>query len=134
MNNRDYYRRIFSEAWQKYQASASLSELETQLISVILQHPEYHAELEKPDLISSFSLDENPYLHLGLHVSLLEQLHTERPPGINAIYKNLLAKIGDAHETQHQMMNVMAELIWEAQKKGALAEDAEYLKKLGELN
>jgi len=40
-------------------------------------------------------------------VGLLEQLSTQRPLGINSIYENLLAKMNDAHEAQHQMMNVM---------------------------
>ncbi len=130
MNNRDYYRRIFSETWKKYSAGILLSDLEKQLIQVILQHPEYHPLLENPDFTSDFDLDQNPYLHLGLHVGLLEQLSTERPPGINAIYKNLLAKIGETHETEHQIMNVMAELIWSAQKNGSAPSDVEYLEKL----
>lgn len=130
MNNRDYYRQVFSETWQKYRASENLSAFEGQLLEVMLEHPEYHAELEKPDFLSHFALDENPYLHLGLHMGLLEQLSTERPMGINHLYEQLLAKINDVHETQHHMMNVMAELLWAAQKTGALASEAEYLEKL----
>jgi len=42
--------------------------------------------------------------------------------------------MNDAHEAQHQMMNVMAELIWSAQKNGAPASDVEYLEKLRRLN
>lgn len=130
MNHRDYYRQVFSETWQKYRASQALTAFEKPLLEVILQHPEYHPELEKPDLLSHFAMDENPYLHLGLHMGLLEQLSTERPAGINHAYERLLAIIQDVHETQHHMMKVMAELLWAAQNKGALASEAEYLEKL----
>jgi hypothetical protein len=130
MNNRLYYRKIFTDAWKKYQAGECLSPLETQLIDIITQHPEYYAMLENPDFSEDFSTDNNPYLHLSLHVGLLEQLSTQRPAGINHLYETRVLKIGDAHKAQHEIMQIMAELMWEAQKLGSMPSDEEYVKKL----
>jgi len=130
--NRDQLRHLFFQAWQKKQKQAPLTALEQQIVSVIEQHPEYHRVIEQPErhLQEDYSTDNNPFLHLSLHLGLQEQLSTNRPAGINVIYEKLVHKVNDPHLAQHHMMDVMATLLWDAQQQGRLPDETTYLEKL----
>jgi hypothetical protein len=73
---------------------------------------------------------ENPYLHMGLHLALREQLATNRPAGIAAVRGRLEARLASAHAAEHRMIEVLAELLWAAQRRGSVADDQLYLERL----
>ncbi len=41
-DERHTYRKVYFEAWKKYSTHQDLSDLEKQLVQLILIHPEYH--------------------------------------------------------------------------------------------
>ena len=91
----------------------------------ISEHPEYHVIIESAasDLAnySPRSGQLNPWLHMGLHMAIREQVATNRPHGITEIHEQLAARAGDAHEAEHRMLTVLAEALWEAQRAGQAA-------------
>lgn len=133
-NNRDAYRNTFFTVWQKFQKKLPLDALETQLIHIILLHPEYQKFLHNTDLQQQeFTPEENPFLHMSLHLALHEQLQTNRPSGISQIYQQLKEKYQDEHEVKHHMMRVLAHLLWQAQQTGEMPDDKTYLEALREM-
>lgn len=129
-NNRDELRKFYMDSWQKFLQKQALSPLEEQIVSVVKEHPEYHALLENAQGLQGEYLPElgetNPFLHMGMHLGLKEQLSTNRPDGINTVYKTLVLKHGE-HEAEHKMMDCLAEAIWTAQKNNTMPDDIQYL-------
>lgn len=103
-----------------------------QIIQVIEQHPEYHAVLNDPEAAqqTDFPSDQNPFLHIGLHLSVLEQVKLDRPAGIRAAYQQLCAKYQDAHAVQHLLAETLAQCMWEAQQANTVPNEAAYLEKI----
>lgn len=119
--SRDQARRLFFDTWRKYRAHEALSGMETLVIGVILQHPEYHSMLDKPEqyLERDYAPEQgetNPFLHMSIHLAIEEQLSIDQPVGVKARYQSLLEKTGDAHAAQHEVMDCLAEMIWQAQR------------------
>jgi hypothetical protein len=129
-NNRDELRKFYVDSWQKFLQQQALSPLEAQVVAVVKEHPEYHAILENTQGLQGEYFPElgetNPFLHMGMHLGLREQLSTNRPEGIGALYKTLVLKHGQ-HEAEHEMMDCLAEAIWSAQKNNTLPDDIQYL-------
>ena len=89
--DRHELREMYADAWQKHRDKTPLSPLEAQIVQVIEDHPEYH-EAVGGDLAKDFTVEggkTNPFLHMGLHLSIREQVATDRPPGIAAIFRQL---------------------------------------------
>ena len=128
-NNRDAYRQTFFAAWQKYQKQLPLEPVEKQLIEIMLLHPEYHPLLNHPEAFEKqeFELEENPFFHMSLHLAIREQIRTDRPAGITAVYDALSARSEDA---EHLMMTCLAQMIWAAQQSGEMPSEEEYLSRL----
>ena len=132
-NDRLSYRHYFYAAWQKAQAREVLTPLESEIVEIIGEHPEYHfifndESLKERDYFPELG-EANPFLHLSLHLGLCEQLATNRPQGIREIYSALLAKHQDPHQTQHLMMERIAEMMHQA-RQGVPLDDARYLAEL----
>lgn len=108
-SDRNAYRQVFFDTWQKYNDKIKLEPLEQQLIHIILQHPEYHRYLNQPEryLDAEFfpeAGDINPFLHLSLHQAIIDQLQLDRPKGILSVYQRLLIKMGEPHQVEHVLM------------------------------
>jgi hypothetical protein len=134
-DNRNAYRQVFFDVWQKHLKKLPLEPLETQVLDIILGHAEYHALLDDPKTYMSqeFALEENPFFHMSLHIALHEQLQLDRPAGIQKIYRGLVMRNQSAHEVEHQMTTVMAVMMYQAQQDGRAPDENEYLKKLRRL-
>ncbi|MBI2801471.1 MAG: DUF1841 family protein [Gammaproteobacteria bacterium] len=131
VSSTDESRRFFAEAWRKRCAGEALAPLEMMVAEVIAAHPEYHA-LFGASLVPPTSAD-NPFLHLSLHIALNEQLQTDRPAGIRAIYATMKQQDGgDAHAAEHRIMTVLAETLWNAQHRGTAPDEAVYTAKLNQ--
>lgn len=46
--SRDQVREFFIETWRKHRATEVLTPLESMALDWILEHPEYHGDLESP--------------------------------------------------------------------------------------
>lgn len=129
---RDQLREQILTAWARAQQGKLLTSLESQIVDVIELHPEYHRLFDNPTLAreKNFSTEDNPFLHVSLHISLNEQLRCNRPKGIGELFALFVKKLGDDHTASHHMMGIMAELIWDAQQNGQLPDEMTYLERL----
>lgn len=141
-SDRRQHRLQFRDAWLKHIAEKTLTPLEKQIVSVIEEHPEYHeqvASLKDEEPVELIDLSrgacvENPFLHMGLHLALREQVGTDRPAGIKLITRQLLTKLaGEGHQVEHMMMDVLAESLWHAQQNNTAPNEQDYLESLKRL-
>jgi len=97
IQDRDSSRKFFSEVWEKYKKKMPLEALEQVVLDIIFQHPEYHKilEMDETDVAAMEFLPEagmtNPFLHMGMHIAIQEQIGSNRPEGITVLYQQLLA-------------------------------------------
>lgn len=136
--NRTQSRQRFVTSWNKQVNGEPLDPLEKQIVDVIEEHPEYHALLiaEKEQLKRDYTGDDgqsNPFLHMGMHLALREQVGTNRPNGIAMITRALLLKYQDGHTVEHMMMECLGEMLWDAQSNHAQPDEQAYLEKLKRL-
>ena len=136
-NDRRQLRRYFGEVWRKQLAGQALEPLETLIAQVIAQHPEYQAALTEGQALERDYFPEwgetNPFLHMGMHIAIQEQLLSDRPPGIVSLYQALCRRFGDSHSAEHRMLECLGETLWEAQRNGTPPDEALYLQRLGRL-
>jgi hypothetical protein len=131
-SDRKQLRQTFFNAWRKRSAGEVMTPLEEMVSQVVAMHPEYHAQLENPDQgLEKDYLPEagesNPFLHMAMHISLLEQVSTDRPPGIRQLHQRLCQKMGDEHQAEHQLMECLAQMLWEAQANQRMPDERAYL-------
>ena len=136
--DRSGLRRHYLEAWRKHRARLPLEPLDHQLVTVIEQHPEYHALLEADPqaLLRDYAPESgqsNPFLHLGLHLAIREQVATDRPAGIAAVHRELSQHLGDVHAAEHRMLEKLGEALWTSQRSGRPPDEAAYLESLRQL-
>lgn len=130
--SRDQARRFFFDTWRKYKESSILGSVEEIALAIILQHPEYHFLLESPEDFVDRDYppeagDANPFLHLGMHLAIREQLSIDQPQGIRRHYQRLLAKYGDESTAQHHVMECLGEVLWQAQRNNSVPDSRLYL-------
>jgi hypothetical protein len=133
--SREQLRKMYLDSWRKFSARAPLEPLEAQIAAVVADHPEYIPLLEAGEaaLTAEFTPEggrENPFLHMGLHLAIREQVATNRPNGIAEVHARLSAKLGDAHAAEHAMLERLAETMWEAQRSGRMPDERIYLERL----
>lgn len=132
-NDRQTHRRVFIEAWRKAEAGEPLEALEAQIVEILRLHPEYHVHLGDPEgALDRDWLPEdgetNPFLHLGLHLAVLEQTSLDRPSGIRKLYRQLIATTGDLHDADHRVMECLAEALWRTTQGSKPFNEKAYLK------
>lgn len=130
-------RSVFFSGWQKHKENQPLTPLEGQLVEVIIAHPEYHRLLDQainskdPTVLPASG--ENPFLHMGLHLAIRDQVAMNKPDGIAACYHSLLQKHGDPLYVEHLMMEPLAICLWESQRNNQLPDEIRYLNACKEL-
>jgi hypothetical protein len=87
---REELRQAYADAWRKRNAGQVLTPLEAMIADVIALHPEVHAVVEAPPpggaaMQAGADPAENPYLHMGLHIAVREQVSVDRPPGVREL-------------------------------------------------
>jgi hypothetical protein len=130
---------VYCAAWDKHRQGLALEALEQQIVAVIALHPEYHALLEDPDAALSRDYtpergQTNPFLHMGMHLAIREQLATDRPAGIVAAFGVLMVRVQDAHAAEHHMLECLGEALWQSQRSGQAPDEARYLECLQKLS
>jgi hypothetical protein len=130
-------RRVFIEAWRKKRSGEPLEPMEDMIAAVVAAHPAYHRFLEQVDALEKeFGIDDgetNPFLHMSMHIAIREQVSTDRPAGIRAIYQDLLAGFPDSHTLEHALMDCLGASLWEAQRAGIAPDEAGYLECVREI-
>lgn len=128
--SRDEARRFFILTWQKYHSGQALADIERLTLAILLDHPEYHPFLKEELLDHDWKPehgDTNPFLHIGMHLAIEEQLSIDQPAGIKALFQALLHKTGDAHTAKHEMIDGLAEMLWQAQRHLTAPDPITYL-------
>ena len=125
-------REFLFDLWDKHRAGAELTALEAMALAVVLEHPEYHAYLGNRERYLERDWkpeggETNPFLHMQMHLAIEEQVSIDQPPGIRAAIEALARKRGTLHEARHDVMECLAEVIWNAQRHGAAFDNAAYL-------
>ena len=135
--DREQLRRFFQTAWDKRLAGDTLQPLEQLVAEVIAQHPEYQHQLTGDEALQrDFSPDDgqiNPWLHMGMHISLGEQLMADRPTGLRDLYQRIANRLGDPHAAEHAIMDCLGVALWEAQRSNRAPDEAAYLECLRKL-
>ena len=129
--SRGQARQFFFDAWRKYRQREMLSAMENIALEVILLHPEYHAILDDTERYQDKDYlpemgDTNPFLHMSMHIAIREQLSIDQPVGIRQRFERLLTKTGDEHAVMHQIMECLAEMIWQAQRSQSAFDSTVY--------
>ena len=129
---------MYLATWRKYTAQQPLEPLEAQVAAVIAEHPEYVPLLESgPQALDADYTPEgggeNPFLHMGLHLAIREQVATNRPGGIAQIHASLSHRLGTSHAAEHTMQEALAETLWESQRSGRPPDEQRYLERLRKL-
>jgi hypothetical protein len=137
-NDRDSLRRYYCTVWDKAKTGQALEPLEHIIAGVIREHPEYQAVLTDTEtaLIREYTPEmgqTNPFLHMGMHIAIQEQLGANRPTGILHVYQQLCRRVGDNHAAEHGMMECLGETLWEAQRNGVEPDERVYLERLRRL-
>lgn len=137
-DDRDSLRRYYGAVWAKTNAGQPLEPLEQLIAAVIREHPEYQPVLTE----IGAALDReyppemgqtNPFLHMGLHIAIREQVSSDRPAGILGLYQRLCQRAGEAHTAEHGMMECLGETLWEAQRAGREPDEQTYLERVRRL-
>jgi hypothetical protein len=136
--SREELRRVYVDAWRKRRDGLPMEPLEAQISDVIALHPEYHAALERPEpaLDRDYSPEggqSNPFLHMGLHLAVRDQVATDRPAGIRSAFEAVARRMGSAHDAEHQLIECLAETMWEAQRANLPPDENAYLARVNRL-
>ena len=131
-HSRDQLRLTYCRVWQRLRAGQPLKPLEAQIAEVIVAHPEYQPLLEDQDDASGRDFDiglgaTNPFLHMGMHLALGEQVATDRPAGIAALHRQLCIQHGDRQAAEHAMMECLGEALWSAQRHATAPDETRYM-------
>ena len=126
-------RSMFSSAWRKRQNDEPLEPLELLIAEIVQFHPEYHQYVENPERYSDHDWlpehgDTNPFLHMAMHIGIQEQLGTDRPVGFRQLYQRLVERHQHPHPAEHEIMECLAEGLWQAQRNGRPPDEQAYLR------
>lgn len=117
-------RRFFAQVWRQRFAPLTLDALQQKALRIVEAHPEYahyleHVEDYLDKTWTPADGEENPFLHMSLHLSIQEQTAIDQPPGIRNIHQQLCVRHnGNWAEAEHGMIEALAETVWEAQRFG----------------
>ena len=125
-------RSFFCRTWRKQREGLPLTPLEAQAARWIDEHPEDHAELadEPAALAASYRVEdgrENPFLHLSMHLSILEQTGIDQPTGIRQAVEWLATRRQSLHQAHHEVMECLGEMIWSSQRSGLPPDGPAYI-------
>jgi hypothetical protein len=130
--SREQLRRSYVEAWQRHLDGAPLSPLQAMIVDVVGAHPEYQALLCDMATAGGYEFKagagaDNPFLHMGLHIAVREQLSIDRPPGIRALHAHLASRHDDVHDAEHILTECLGQTLWQAQRDGKMPDESHYL-------
>ncbi|MFY8124889.1 MAG: DUF1841 family protein [Hydrogenophaga sp.] len=125
-------RRFFCSVYAKSQSGQAMEALEQLAAQWMAEHPEYLAVFADVDqalanMGQASQAQDNPFLHLSMHLSISEQCSIDQPPGIRQAVELLTARRGDLHEAHHEVMECLGRMIWESQRAGRPPDGQAYI-------
>jgi hypothetical protein len=131
-HTREQLRQTYADAWRKHLEHSPLTPLEAMITDVIGAHPEYQDLMTDAEAAIAFEPRpggdvENPFLHMGLHLAVRDQVSIDRPPGVRELHRLLNARQGDSHRAEHALMEALGETLWQAQRAGRPPDEGQYL-------
>ncbi len=132
VQDRNEARDYFFKVWEKQKSNLPLEPIEAIISDVIHAHPEYHHYLDEKDISynNDFGPEQNqtnPFLHMGMHIALKEQVGSDRPTGVNAIFNRILNRSISIHDAEHKMMECLGTSLWQAQRSNTFPDENSYL-------
>jgi hypothetical protein len=129
---RDQSREFLFDLWGKHREGRPLTPLEAMALDIVLEHPEYHRVLEDRERYLEREWkpeggEANPFLHIAMHLAIEEQVSIDQPPGIRALVETIAARRGSMHDARHDVMECLAEVIWQAQRNATGFDNSSYL-------
>jgi len=128
---RNQARQLFFDTWFKYRRQEALTGIEQITLEVILLHPEYQKLLEDAESYRDKDYlpemgDTNPFLHMSMHVAIKEQFSINQPNGICDRFVQLQQQTESEHDAAHQVMECLAEMLWQAQRNQTAPDERVY--------
>ena len=124
-------RTFYRSSFEAFKNGLPLEPLQALVAQVVVEHPEYQLALENADSAhKDFQVatgESNPFLHMGMHVALREQMVADRPAGMSVLYRTLCLKAGDPHAAEHMMMECLGEAMWRAQSNNTAPDEEAFL-------
>ena len=62
-----------------------------------------------------------------MHLSISEQVAIDQPVGIRPAFDALVARLGSSHAAQHEVMECLGTMLWEAQRGGLPPDGTAYV-------
>lgn len=114
-------REFFFNSYNKGINNQILTDLEKISYSLILEHQEYHHILQNPNKYLDYqwypeSGETNPFLHLSMHLTVIEQLSIDQPQGISSLFEQMCKVTEDKHKVYHELIDCLGEMLWQSQK------------------
>ncbi|MBF0264385.1 MAG: DUF1841 family protein [Gammaproteobacteria bacterium] len=110
-NQRRQLRQIYLNVWQKMTLGHALEPMEERISIIIQMHPEYHEIMKNKEVLNMDFNSEgimNPFIHMGLHISIHEQVGLDHPAGVQEIYYQLAQKHQEPHKIEHLMIDCLS--------------------------
>jgi Domain of unknown function (DUF1841) len=130
--DRDATRTVFFRAWRRHREGEALEGVERLIVQVALRHPEYQTLLADPERFRDADYTPemgrtNPFLHMGMHVAIEEQISVDAPRGMRELYVRIKRRVTDDHEAQHLIMECLGRMLWQAARANAAPDERSYL-------
>jgi hypothetical protein len=125
-------RRFFCEVHRKQTEGLPMTPIEALAVPWLADHPEYHGDLADLDaaLAAHYAVEggrTNPFLHLSMHLTIVEQCSIDQPRGIRDAVQRLAARRGSLHEAHHEVMECLGQMVWTSQRSGLPPDGLAYL-------
>lgn len=126
-------RRFFCAVYDKNRNGQSMEPIEVIAAGWIAEHPQMHEALSDVAVALAGLTDadtdasSNPFLHLSMHLTISEQCSIDQPRGIRQAVELLTARRGDLHQAQHEVMEALGQMIWDAQRAGRVPDGMAYI-------
>jgi Domain of unknown function (DUF1841) len=125
-------RRFFCGVYAKARAGTPLEPMEMLVSQWIDEHPEYHATLSDVDaalrdMAKADPNQDNPFLHLSMHLSISEQCSIDQPLGIRQAVELLTHRLNSLHDAHHQAMDCLGRMVYESQRSGRMPDGQAYI-------
>jgi hypothetical protein len=130
-------RAYMAGVWQKANNNEDLTEDEEYLAEQMQAHPEYEEIWSDKDLAEHLfdpSREENPFLHVSLHVMLERQIASGEPPCVGRMVERLEALGEDPHEVRHALLRVLVQEMWEVMTRRQPFDVKRYCEKVENLS
>jgi hypothetical protein len=116
-------RRFFCSIYTKAREDKALEAIEIIAAKWMDEHPQYAADFADIDAalrnMTQVNVDqENPFLHLSMHLSITEQCSIDQPRGIRQAVELLTHRRNSLHQAHHEVMECLGKMLHDAQSAG----------------